>query len=174
MNGNRLITVLVAIIFVGAVVGSFFFGRTTVKDTHAPTTKIERDTIIIRDTVRESYPAAVDKKKVGSVVVKAPVVATPAKDKARDTVYIRDTVWVELSMEEREYKGMDYRAVVGGYNPYLKSIEVYPTTEYITKTETVTKRKRWGVSIGLQGGYGITPKGWQPYAGLGVTFGYNF
>ena len=171
---KKVILILALIIFVGGCVGSFFFGRATIKDTTIVSTKIERDTIIIRDTVRESYPAAVDKKKVGSVAVKAPVVATPAKDKARDTVYIRDTVWVELSMEEREYKGKDYRAVVGGYNPYLKSIEVYPTTEYINTTETVTKRKRWGFGVGVQGGYGITPMGWQPYAGVGFSFGYSF
>lgn len=171
---KKVILILALIIFVGGCVGSFFFGRATIKDTTIVSTKIERDTIIIRDTVRESYPAAVDKKKVGSVAVKAPVVATPAKDKARDTVYIRDTVWVELSMEEREYKGKDYRAVVGGYSPYLKSIEVYPTTKYINTTETVTKRKRWGFGVGVQGGYGITPMGWQPYAGVGFSFGYSF
>lgn len=171
---KKVILIFALIIFVGCVVGSFFFGRATIKDTTIVSTKIERDTIIIRDTVRESYPAAVDKKKVGSVAVKAPVVATPAKDKARDTVYIRDTVWVELSMEEREYKGKDYRAVVGGYNPYLKSIEVYPTTKYINTTETIKERKRWGFGIGVQGGYGITPMGWQPYAGVGFSFGYSF
>ena len=171
---NKLIAILFGIIFVGCVVGSFFFGRATIKDTTIVSTKVERDTVIIRDTVRESYPAAVDKKKVGSVAVKAPVVATPAKDKARDTVYIRDTVWVELSMEEREYKGKDYRAVVGGYNPYLKSIEVYPTTKIVNATQTIKERKRWGVSLGVQGGYGFTPKGWQPYAGVGVSVGYNF
>jgi hypothetical protein len=56
----------------------------------------------------------------------------------------------------------------------LKYIEVYPRTAYINSTETIKQRKQWGVSLGVQGGYGITPKGWQPYAGVGVTFGYNF
>lgn len=166
MNTNKLVIILAAIIFVGSCVGSFFFGRAT-KSTSIVSTEVERDTIVVRDTLRESYPVEVQRE----------VVRTEYKYLTRverDTITLRDTVLVEIPIEEREYKGMDYRAVVGGYNPYLKSIEVYPTTEYITKTETVTKRKRWGVSIGLQGGYGITPKGWQPYAGLGVTFGYNF
>jgi hypothetical protein len=87
---------------------------------------------------------------------------------------IRDTMWVDLPIEEREYKSEEYRAIVGGYQPYLKSIEVYPLTKFVNSTETITKRKRWGVSIGVQGGYGITPVGMQPYAGVGVTFGYNF
>jgi hypothetical protein len=28
--------------------------------------------------------------------------------------------------------------------------------------------------LGVQGGYGITPMGWQPYAGFGWSFGYSF
>lgn len=155
------------VIFIGAVIGAFFLGRATVKVEPTGTTNIERDTVVVRDTITERYPMEVVRE----------VVRTEYKHLTRverDTITLRDTVLVEIPIEEREYKGLDYRAVVGGYSPYLKSIEVYPTTEYITKTETVTKRKRWGVSIGLQGGYGITPKGWQPYAGLGVSFGYTF
>jgi hypothetical protein len=77
-------------------------------------------------------------------------------------------------MQEREYRGDEYYVVVGGYDPYLKSVEVYPRTAYITTTETIKQRKRWGVTLGVQGGYGFTPKGWQPYAGVGVSFGYSF
>ena len=36
------------------------------------------------------------------------------------------------------------------------------------------ERKRWGFGVGVQGGYGFTPKGWQPYVGVGVSFGYSF
>lgn len=90
----------------------------------------------------------------------------------RDT--IRDTMWVDVPIESREYKSEEYFAIVEGYNPMLKYIEVYPRTAYINTTETIKKRKHWGVGIGVQGGYGITPKGWQPYAGVGVSFGYSF
>jgi hypothetical protein len=121
----------------------------------------------VRDTLRESYPVEVERE----------VVRTEYKYLTRverDTITLRDTILVEIPIEEREYKGKDYRAVVGGYNPYLKSIEVYPTTKYINTTETVTKRKRWGFGVGVQGGYGYTPKGFQPYVGLGFSFGYSF
>ena len=166
MASNKTIAILAVIIFVGGCVGSFFFGRAT-KSTSIVSAEVERDTIVVRDTLRESYPVEVQRE----------VVRTEYKYLTRverDTITMRDTILVEIPIEEREYKGKDYRAVVGGYNPYLKSIEVYPTTKDTNTTETIKKRKRWGVSIGLQGGYGITPKGWQPYAGLGVTFGYNF
>ena len=166
MTTNRLLAILAAIIFVGGCVGSFFFGRAT-KSTSIVSTEIESNTIIVRDTIRESYPIEVERE----------VVRTEYKYLTRverDTITLRDTILVEIPIEEREYKGKDYRAVVGGYNPYLKSIEVYPTTTYINTTETVKERKRWGVSLGVQGGYGFTPKGWQPYVGVGVSFGYSF
>lgn len=161
MTTNKVIAILFGII----VVGSFFFGRATVKDTTIVSTKIERDTIIVRDTIRQYYPHEVERVVVRTERVEVPIVQC-------DT--IRDTMWVNLPIEEREYKSEEYFAIVEGYNPMLKYIEVYPRTAYINSTETIKKRKHWGVSLGVQGGYGITPKGWQPYAGVGVSFGYSF
>lgn len=127
--------------------------------------ELERDTIIVRDTIREYCPQEVERVVVKTERVEVPIIV-------RDT--IREVVEVEIPIEEREYKSEEYYAIIGGYMPYLKSIEVYPRTEYINATETITKRKRWGVSLGVQAGYGMTPVGTQPYAGVGVTFGYNF
>lgn len=161
---NKLITILALIIFVGCVVGAFFFGRAT-KHTDIVRAVTERDTIIVRDTIREYYPQEVEMVVVRTERVEVPVIV-------RDTIH--DTVYVNLPIEEREYKSRDYRVVIGGFNPYLKSIDVYPQTLYINATESITTRKRWSLMLGVQGGYGITPMGWQPYAGLGVTFGINF
>jgi hypothetical protein len=162
---NKLIAILFGIIFVGCVVGSFFFGRASVKDTTIVSTKIERDTIVVRDTIRQYYPQEVERVVVRTERVEVPIVV-------RDT--IREVIEVELPIENKEYKSEEYYAIVEGYNPMLKYIEVYPRTAYINATETIKKRKHWGVSLGVQGGYGFTPKGWQPYAGVGVSFGYNF
>ena len=161
---NKLITILVLIIFVGCCVGSFLFGRSTMR-TEVVRTEIERDTIIVRDTIREYYPQEVERVVVRTERVEVPIIV-------RDT--IREVIEVEIPIEEKEYKSEEYYAIIGGYMPYLKSIEVYPRTEYINATETITKRKRWGVSLGVQAGYGITPVGSQPYAGVGISFGYNF
>lgn len=161
---NNITNTLSLIIFIGCVVGSFCFGRAT-KDTSIVRTEIVRDTIVVRDTIREYYPQEVERVVVRTERVEVPIIV-------RDT--IREVVEVEIPIEEREYKSEEYYAIIGGYNPYLKSIEVYPRTEYINATETITKRKRWGVSLGVQAGYGMTPVGTQPYAGVGVTFGYNF
>lgn len=128
-------------------------------------TEVERDTIVVRDTIVQYYPQEVERVVVRTERVEVPIVRY-------DT--IREVAEVELPIEEREYKSEDYKAIVGGFNPYLKSIEVYPRTAYITTTETITKRKHWGVSLGVQGGYGITPHGMQPYAGVGISFGITF
>lgn len=161
---NKLISVLALIIFVGCAVGAFFFGRSTVR-TDIVRADVERDTIIVRDTIREYYPQEVERVIVRTERVEVPVIV-------RDTIH--DTVYVNLPIEEREYKSKNYRVVIGGFNPYLKSIDIYPQTVYINATESITTRKRWSLMLGVQGGYGITPMGWQPYAGVGVSFGYNF
>ena len=159
-----MLAILGGIVVLALMVGSFFFGRAT-KRVDDVGTRIERDTIVVRDTIREYYPHEVVKTIVRTERVEVPIVRC-------DT--IRDTMWVELPIESREYKSEEYYAIVEGYNPMLKYIEVYPRTSYITTTETIKQKKRWGVSLGVQGGYGFTPKGWQPYAGVGVSFGYNF
>lgn len=161
---NKVLAILGGIVVLALVVGAFFFGRAT-KDTSIESTKIERDTIIVRDTIREYYPQEVVRTIVRTERVEVPIVRY-------DT--IKEVVEVEIPIEAKEYKSEEYYAIVEGYNPRLKSIEVYPRTAYINTTETIKERKRWGVSVGVQGGYGFTPKGWQPYAGVGVSFGYNF
>ena len=174
MTTNKLIAILFGIIFVGCVVGSFFFGRASVKDTTIVSTKIERDTIIVRDTFREYFPREVSSKRIRTENTSLRLSLSMPLIMLRDTVTEVDTVLVEVPIESREYKSEEYFAIVEGYNPMLKYIEVYPRTAYINTTESVKKRKHWGVSLGVQGGYGFTPKGWQPYAGVGVSFGYNF
>lgn len=123
---NKVIATLTLIIFVGCVVGAFFFGRSTMR-TDIVRTEVERDTIIVRDTIREYYPQEVEKIVVRTERVEVPIIV-------RDT--IREVVEVEIPIEEREYKSEEYYAIIGGYNPYLKSIEVYPRTEYINAAET--------------------------------------
>lgn len=163
-TANKVIAILGGIVVLALVVGAFFFGRAT-KRVDDVGMRIERDTIVVRDTIREYYPREVVKTIVRTERVEVPIVRC-------DT--IRDTMWVDLPIESREYKSEEYYAIVEGYNPMLKYIEVYPRTAYITTAETIKQKKRWGVSLGVQGGYGFTPKGWQPYAGVGVSFGYNF
>lgn len=161
---TKIIAILALIVFMGACIGSFCLGRATAK-AEPIGEQIVRDTIVVRDTIIERYPEYVTQTIVRTERIEIPI---------KDTIIVCDSIEVEIPIAERTYVDEEYKAVVQGYNPILKSIEVYPRTAYITTTETIKERKRWGVSIGIQGGYGITPKGYQPYAGVGVSFGYNF
>lgn len=97
----------------------------------------------------------------------------PYKVEVRDTIELTDTIYVggqTFFQEVKEYKDSTYYARISGINAYLEEIRVYPKTitQYITNTERVyIQPKKW--SIGIQGGIGITPKGLQPYLGVGVS-----
>ena len=117
-----------------------------------------RDTIV--DTIKVVKPIAVD-----SVVTRYKWVNV---ERVKDTTIVNevsevvfDTVQVRLPIKSKHYTAESYDAWVSGYEPQLDSIKVY-------QREVKTKQSRW--SIGLQGGLGITPKGVQPYVGVGISF----
>ena len=117
-----------------------------------------RDTIV--DTIKVIKPIAVD-----SVVTRYKWVNVERVNYV-DSVntiseVVFDTVRVRLPIESKHYEGANYEAWVSGYEPSLDSINVY-------NRSILPKPKRW--SIGVQGGVGITPKGVQPYLGIGVSY----
>ena len=125
---------------------------------------VRTDTLHVRETLTVTTPQYIERRAVDTVLVAV-----------RDTVVRRDTAFVVVEREQRHYRAEDYEAWVSGYRPSLDSVRVFPETRYITiRNDFVTPRKRWGISLGVQIGYGFTPKGWQPYAGVGVTAGFSF
>lgn len=77
-----------------------------------------------------------------------------------------DSLAISIPISQRRYETEDYRAYVSGYNAQLDSIFVNSKTTTVRIRDPV-KAKRF--SIGLQAGYGMTPKGFQPYVGIGVS-----
>ena len=124
----------------------------------AATEQSIRDTIV--DTIKVIKPIAVD-----SVITRYKVVNV---ERVKDTTIVNevsevvfDTIRIRLPIESKHYSTTNYDAWVSGYEPSLDSIKVY-------QREVKTKQSRW--SIGLQGGVGMTPKGLQPYVGIGVAY----
>lgn len=72
---------------------------------------------------------------------------------------------VVIPITQKVYKDSDYTAYVSGYKPSLDSISVRHKVTTITIKQ---KPSRW--NVGVSAGYGMTPKGFQPYLGIGVTF----
>ena len=117
-----------------------------------------RDTIV--DTIKVVKPVAKD-----SVVTRYKWVNV---ERVKDTTIVNevsevvfDTIRIRLPIESKHYTAESYDAWVSGYEPQLDSIKVY-------QREVKTKQSRW--SIGLQGGVGMTPRGVQPYIGIGIGY----
>ncbi len=117
-----------------------------------------RDTIV--DTIKVVKPVAKD-----SVITRYKWVNV---ERVKDTTIVNevsevvfDTIRIRLPIENKHYTAESYDAWVSGYEPSLDSIKVY-------QREVKPKQSRW--SVGVQGGLGITPKGVQPYLGIGVSY----
>lgn len=132
-------------------------------------TIVRVDTITRTDTVISRAPVARGSTLVRHVLVRAPV--TRADTTAGDHTATReDSAEVALPITQRCYTDdSTYTAWVSGYQPRLDSIHTYRHTTTITR-EIVrpAPRSRW--VFGAQAGYGLTPRGLQPYIGLGISF----
>ena len=146
---------------------------------------VRRDTLIIRDTLRVSRPVPVREEVVRYVTVTLP--SAPARPDSSNSNFsnlanigkdsadvppahtISDTAQtVVLPITQQVYRDTTYTAWVSGYAAALDSIEVYPRTLIVRQTALPAARpRRW--SFGIQAGYGYTPKGVQPYIGIGIN-----
>ncbi len=122
------------------------------------------DTLIVRDTVTVECPVPILTTIIDTILVVRP-----------DIIIIHDTTFVRLPKERKEYLGVDYRAVVSGYQPSLDLIQVFPETKTITQTVSAPPRKRSHWSIALQAGYGMTLQSNRitPLSYIGAGLSYN-
>ena len=115
------------------------------------------DTLVLTDTIVKMQPK-------------------PYKVTIIDTIYLpqqpQQPQYDTLIRQEVIYKDSTYMAGVGGIEPYLKSIEIYPKTIYVNNNTTTTIKVRSRFGLGVQAGYGYGRNGLQPYVGVGVQ--YNF
>lgn len=156
----RTIWIILLSLCVGGLLGTML---TRSCQPEVTTEIVKTDTLIVRRT--------------DTIVVECP---QPYKMVVKDTIYINDTINNPINgtifvQEIKEYKDSTYYARISGINAFLEEIRVYPTEtiKYINTTEIIHHNPpKW--AIGLQGGYGITPKGLQPYIGVGVTYKIQF
>lgn len=132
------------------------------------------DTEVVTDTIFKVIK--VDRPIVReSTIVKYEVVQLPIV--ANDTICVSDTikdsVFVEVPIEQKVYSDSNYTAWVSGYNPRLDSISInHQEVSFHNKLVNNKGSKR--LYLGIQVGYGITPRGLQPYLGLGVSYKFGF
>lgn len=154
--------VILASLLIAVFIG-FFIGRSIGGKRPKIETRVQVDTLVIRDTLRVLQPTEITK-----YVIKKEVVPVS------DTISIHDTLYMIMDRESRTYSGEDYKAVVTGISPALEYIEVYPTTKIITKDNYITSRKNWGFSIGTGPGVIYSPFKKEIDAGVGVWCGLTY
>lgn len=137
------------------------------------------DTITYVDTIPYLAPQPKQEVQLGNIVKFLPVYINRRDSTPPDIpLYAEtgippgekqgvDSVAVEIPITQREYESEDYHAWVSGYEPMLDSIFVFPKREVVTIREPPDK-KHW--HIGPTIGYGHTPQGFQPFAGLSITY----
>ncbi len=133
-----------------------------------------RDTVRVRDTVLVRVPVVRDSTVIRTETVYLERVKGNGERLTRqegrvketaDSLTRRDTVAVRVPIVQMVYGDSTYTAWVSGYHASLDSIAVYRQTQIVTVRQ---KPRRW--QFGVQAGYGLTPRGLQPYVGVGVTY----
>jgi len=133
----------------------------------------EPDTTTYIDTIPYIEPAPESSTPKGyiSVTVPAPMPGHGERADTADQMCATisadnpDSLTLQLPITQNVYKDEDYTAYVSGVYPSLDSIFVYPKREVVTLKKPP---KRW--HIGPTIGFGVTPKGLQPYFGVSVTY----
>lgn len=149
------------VIALALIAAAFLLGRRSVKP---EIVKIHRtDTVVVRDTVRETVlvPKVRYLTRVDTVLLPVP----------GDTVEVP----VLVPIPRKVYEGEDYRAVVSGFRASLDTLDIFRKTQTVTNTvvqrvEVPGKPKRWG--IGVSAGYALTPQGVKPYIGAGISYSF--
>lgn len=124
----------------------------------APVNQMKPDTIYVHDTILFPDPVPV------TVYVDRVV---PESKEETDIVDQGDSLLIPIVT--KVYENEHYKAVVEGYLPKLKELQIYSESMQITKP-VMYQTSRWG--IGVTAGVAVTQDGVKPAVTLGVT--YNF
>ena len=132
---------------------------------------VERDTVVVYDTIPHYYPVPKD-----SAVVKYVTRYLRRTDTVEQfiavnnmTEHFADTsnmIAVEVPITTKHYNAPEYDAWVSGYESSLDSIKVYQRTEYITERVTISKPpNKWELDAMAGIDYDVTSQHYSPYAG---------
>lgn len=148
------IVLIIGIFLLGCFVGR----RSTPKDALST----QMDTLVVHDTVVHESPVEIRRIKTTDTLI-VPII---------DTLRVRDTVYLVLNRQIKEYRDSLYYARVSGYDPCLDYIEVYPKSTTISKIETVIIEPstiRCGLDVGLDYG-GMGNRFIMPNIGAGIDY----
>ena len=158
----KVIITVLAGIFVGAYVRECQSCRVRTADP----TECVTDTFTVYDTIPYHAPVQQSELVTGSRRYTLPTycfISVGGQPRCSG-----DSEIVELPIIQRHYADSTYEAWVSGpIDPKLDSLRVFASTTIVTKREWKPP-KRW--HIGPTIGCGFTPKGFQPYIGVSITY----
>lgn len=112
---------------------------------HAPGTAAVFDTIVVRDTIRDTVPLP-----CLSIVHHYDTVFLPS---ASDST----SAQVVVPIQQRRYVTENYTAVVEGFAPRLTAIELYPQTRTVVPSASTGNARRLTPRFGIGVGIGYDP-----------------
>lgn len=148
----------------------FYFGSNKVKVKPIINTVTIVDTLVKVDTLI----LTINKPILSTIVRYDTIYLNKSPETAELSPYLNsnDSTYINIPIEEKHYKEDGFTAIIEGYKPELKYIEIYPVTKFITKTETVYKQSKFGYGPSVGFGYGIFNN--KPDLFLGFSVNYNF
>lgn len=155
---------LIYVIALALLALAFGLGRYTAEPVRIVEERVQRDTLVIRDTVTHYEPRYIERHTRDTIRIPIPEL-------------VHDTVAVFLPRETKIYEDARYRAEVSGYQPSLDRIDIFTQTQVVTQnsTQVVKQKTRWG--IGISAGYGVaintTDQTFKPAPYIGVGIQYN-
>jgi|LSQX01.2.fsa_nt_gb hypothetical protein len=154
----------------GAFVGAYFGYRYATDNNQSATAVIDEKIIIKRDTIviKEKEFVPIKVTEVKTEIVKVLVKDSLTTIDTAGAITQIDSANVAIPITQKEYKSESYFAIVEGYNPTLKHLELYTTN---TIKETVTQKKSPLLGVMFGAGVGWTGKSFTPH--VGVTVGIN-
>lgn len=157
---------LIGILGIGALVfaSGFFLGKHIYNKPLE--TKIERDTLVVHDTIPDYLPMPKDSATIKYITKWFPMYKAKT-DTITNTEYItmHDSVLVQVPIMQKHYGNETYDAWVSGFEPKMDSIKVYQKTEYITERITLMKPpNKWELDIVGGIDYNTAQKTYAPYA----------
>lgn len=137
MKRKAIGILILALLALGFYLMGYFRARDHFRDT---TKMVQVDTVTRYDTICIPAPVEIRYEKLTETLILPKV----------DTLRLRDTVYLVVNREIKEYRDSLFYARVSGYEPSLEYIEVYPKTVVISKTETTTlEPSPWHVSLDM-------------------------
>lgn len=177
---NKSLTVTIAFIVCCAILWfliTMYVGKRYYPTDASPAT----DTSWVNQIHKDTIPKMVDSKVIGYKKIKnadgvrvAPHCRERNEGKPPDSSsFAEDSTSVVVPIMQKTYGDSTYTAWVSGYDARLDSIRINIRSPVITKTVVKNEKPRFRFTWGIQTGYGITPKGMQPYVGIGIQFGFH-